>query len=306
MRSQEPPWIAWNKPGSKFPAISFLVIFIVLALAWGLKLNSLVWTSNTSGFGVAWIYPALVAILVVSYAVWLGPARVLRYLALGLFSIFFLYELRSGINLTYQHPDVPTDMAVYVQTSPDVTRSVKEINDYSNATTGGSNLKVVYDSFASWPYEWYFRDFKSKSFIGSGEPPVGPDYPVLVLEYAKHNNDAKLAEYLPQRYAMRWWFPEDWYKRDFIQGKDYKNTPFGEQFGAALGTIAGTVTNPQMSSTLWKYLMFRETPMPLGSEDMIVFVRRDIAQNYHYLQNEPPNTTDEPPMDVRTPPSPED
>ena len=304
LREQEPPWVAWNRPGSKFPALSFLTLFTLLALAWGLKLNSLVFTSNTQGFGVAWVYPALAAILVVSYAVWLGPSRVFRYLAVGLFSIFFLYEFRSAVNLTYQHPDVPTDMAVYVQTSPDVTRNVKEVTDYSNFATGGLNLKVVYDSFASWPYEWYFRDFKSKNFIGAGEPPTGPDNPVLVLEYAKHNNDPKLAEYLAQRYAMRWWFPEDWYKRQFIQGKDYKISPFGEQLGAALGTTLGTITDPQMSSTLWKYLIFREPPMPLGSEDMIVFVRRDIAQVYHYLQYEPPNTTDEPPPTVRTPPMP--
>ena len=29
-RAQEPPWITWNRPGSLFPAISFLVLFTLL------------------------------------------------------------------------------------------------------------------------------------------------------------------------------------------------------------------------------------------------------------------------------------
>jgi hypothetical protein len=198
---------------------------------------------------------------------------------------------------------VPIEMATYVQTSPDVTRSVKELSDYSDYTTGGKNVKVIYDSFASWPYEWYLRDYKNKQFIGTNDPPTGPDVPVLFLEYARHNNDAKLADYLPQRYAMRWWFPEDWYKVDFIQGQNYHTDPFMGQVGAALSTVKGTITEPQMTATLWKYLIFREPPKPLGSEDMIVFVRRDTAQIYHYLQYKPPATTDVGSPTLRQPPA---
>ena len=43
-----------------------------------------------------------------------------------------------------------------------------------------------------------------------------------------------------------------------------------------LNTTAQTFTNPQMEATLWNYLMFRQTPLPLGSTDMMVFVRKDI------------------------------
>lgn len=300
--AQEPPWVAWNRADSKFPAISFLTIFTLLALAWGLRLNGLSFANDYNGWGFSWAYPALMLILTISYSVWLGPARVLRWLALAVFSVFFLYEVKSAINLTYQHPDVPTELAVYVQTSPDVTRTVKEINDYAMYTTGGLNTRVIYDSFASWPFEWYFRDFKNKQFIGAGDVPTGADYPILVLEYAKHINDPKLADYVAQRYAMRWWFPEDWYKRDLIQGQDATTAPFTSQVGAIMGTTAGTFTNPAMTSTLWKYLMFRQLPTPLGSEDMTVFVRRDQAQLFHYLQYAPPTTNDVPPTVIRTPP----
>ena len=293
-RVQEAPWVAWNRPGSRFPVGFFVAAFTVLAMAWGMKMNALTNLSAYADWGATWVYPGLMAILVVSYTVWLGPGRSLRYLAVGIFAVMFLYQFRSAVNWTYQHPDVPIEMGTYVQTSPDVTRTVNELEDYSYYATGERDLKVVYDSFTSWPYEWYLRNYKNKQFIGGGDAPTGPDVPVMFLEYAKHNNDPNLSDYVVQRYAMRWWFPEDWYKNQFIPGLDPKTAPFLSQVGAALNTAKITVTEPQLQATLWKYLAFREPPMPLGSEDMVLVLRKDIAQVWHRLQYQPPEVTDIP------------
>lgn len=295
-KQQEPPWIAWNRPGSRFPVIFYLAAFTVLVIAWGLSMNNLTSTSSYGQWGVTWVYPILMVALTVSYAVWLGAGRALRYLALGLFAVMFLYEFRSADQLVYNHPDVPTEMAVYVQTSPDTTRTVNELNKYSMLATGGLNLKVQYDSFTSWPFSWYLRDYKNAQFIGDQTPNPDASTAVLLLEYAKHtsNTDPLLQNYVAQRYAMRWWFPEDWYKNQLIQGLSYTSAPITSQAVAIAGTTASTFTNPQMQATLWKYLMFRELPMPLGSEDMMVFVRKDIAQQYHYIQYLPPDSRDLP------------
>ncbi|MEP6774293.1 MAG: glycosyltransferase family 39 protein [Chloroflexota bacterium] len=329
LTEQEPPWVAWNRPRSMFPLLSFMTLFALLAMAWGLKLNSLtttgVTTSKYDGWGSSWIYLILMVVILVAYSVWLGPGRVFRYLGVGIFSIFFLYEFRSATNLVYQHPDVPTELAVYVQTSPDTTRTVKEINDFSELVTGGTNLKVVYDSNASWPFEWYLRDFKNKQFVATNNPPVGPDVPIILEDYGLWNPsvlDSKIKDpntnltdlalykalrndYVGQRYAMRWWFPEDWYKQQLIKGST-SASPIPEQLGAMLNTTAQTFTNPQMEATLWNYLMFRQTPLPLGSTDMMVFVRKDIVQLYHYIQYQPPQSTDEPPTDIVNLPPPTD
>jgi predicted membrane-bound mannosyltransferase len=301
---QEPPWISWNRPGSKFPAISFLVLFTLLAFAWGLKMNALTFKNDTAGWGQTWIYPILMIILIVAYAVWLGWQRALRFAAVGIFAVLFVYQFKSATALAYQHPDVPIEMATYVQTSPDVTRTLKELNDYSNYATGGTNLKVIYDSFTSWPFEWYLRDFKNKQFIGDSAPQTtGPDAPpVLLLEYAKHNNDPNLSNYVVQRYAMRWWFPEELYKQNLIPGLDYHSAPMTSQIGEALSSAVQTITDPGRMSTLWNYLEFRKLPNPLGSEDMVVALRRDIAQQWHYLQYQPPTINDLPPV-TNNPPS---
>jgi hypothetical protein len=249
--------------------------------------------------------------------VWVGPGRALRYLAVGILAVGLMYEFRSSINLSYNNPDVPTEMATYVQTSPHVVSTIRNLDKFADARgatiayPGGvqqgpkKNIKVMYDSFTSWPMEWYLRDF-DKQFIGAGEATPGADVPVLLLEYAKHNSKENLTrDYQVIRYPMRWWFPEEWYKEQFIpnrwardaQGNTVtdpttgkrKESPALEQLGGALGTIRATLTEPPLQATLWKYLTFRETPMALGSEDMLLFVRKDVAQTWHRIQYEPPH-----------------
>jgi hypothetical protein len=49
-------------------------------------------------------------------------------------------------------------------------------------------------------------------------------------------------------------------------------------------TIRYTLTTPIEMGRLWKYYMYREPYAPLGSTDMVVWVRNDVAPLYHALQ----------------------
>ncbi len=294
---QAPPWVVWNRPGSHFPALAFVTMFTLFALAWGMTMNTRISETaakNTAyaGWWATWLWPGLMLALVVAFAVWVGPGRALRYLAVGIFSVMFLYQFRSATVLAYQEPDVSKEMASYVQTSPDVTRVMQEMDEFSKYQTGGKNIKVLYDSFASWPFSWYLRDYKNSQFIAAAQPDPAAGAPVMLMEYgSKNNNTALDKDYVKQRYAMRWWFPEEWYKNDLVSslppGQDYKSAPFLSSLGAVLKTGVSTVTDPSNQATLWKYLLFRETPHPLGSEDMLLYLRKDIAQQWHYLQYNP-------------------
>lgn len=299
VRRQDPPWVAWNMPASNFPVLSFLTLFVLFAMSWGMTMTyQIAQNNNYASWSWTWIWPGLMLALVSAVAVWLGPGRALRYLALGLFSVFFLYQVRSAVMLSYFQPDVPKEMAVYVQTSPDVTRTMKEIKDFSRATTGKNDVKVLYDNDVSWPFSWYFHDFKNAQYIGAGEPQPGPDVPIMVFGYDTKNSNTELPKnYTSQRYVMRWWFPEEWYKADLVSGLPEGQTPKTAPLATAgllMVKLGDTFTKPDNQATLWKYLLFRETPKPLGSYDMLVFVRKDVAPFYHYLQYQPVPSEDLP------------
>jgi predicted membrane-bound mannosyltransferase len=297
LRTQAPPWEVWNKPGSWFPILSFLGLFTLLAFSWGLTMNAFIFANNYGSWWMTWLFPLAMIALTAAYAVWLGPGRALRYLGMGILALGLIYQFRSAVNLTYNHPDVTTEMAVYVQTSPDMTRIMREIDAYSALTTGGKDVKIMYDGFASWPFVWYLRDYKNAQLIGQGAE-ANPDVattPILLLEYGVHKDKPQLLEnYIPQRYAMRWWFPQDWYMQRFLPGQDYRTAPATSQIGGAINTVWTSITTPQNQAQVWKYLVFREPPQELGSEDLILFLRKDIAQQFHYIQYAPPPSTDVP------------
>ncbi len=74
--------------------------------------------------------------------------------------------------------DVPKDMLIYTQTSPDVTRVMSEIDALSDELTGGEHLEVWYDSGVSWPFQWYLRNYDNARFIGASltqDPGNAPD-----------------------------------------------------------------------------------------------------------------------------------
>ena len=272
-------------------------------------MSQLTYANNYEGWGVTWIYPGVMLAMVVAFALWLGVGRTLRYLGMGILSVGLLYEFHSAFQLTYRNPDVATELAVYVQTSPDVTRVMKELQTFSYYTTGAKDVKVLYDSEVSWPMEWYLGDYKNKSFIGGGEPPANTAAPVMFLGYNRLTDQKILANYVAQRYALRWWFPEEWYKNDFMpnqyekdsngnvvndaDGKPKPASPLS-QVGGFFGGALSSITTPANTAQLWKYLIYKETPKPLGSTDFVLFVRKDVAQLWHQLQNKSLPTTDVP------------
>ena len=69
-------------------------------------------------------------------------------------------------------------------------------------------------------------------------------------------------------------------------GQPLQNGPL-QQIGGALHTIWVTLSQPEYQAELWKYIIYREPPKPLGSTDFVLFVRKDVAQLWHRLQYDP-------------------
>ena len=101
-----------------------------------------------------------------------------------------MLQVHAGWRLAYREADVPRDMLVYTQTSPDVQRVINEIDELSALLTGGKHLPVVYDSHVSWPFQWYLRDYDSKRFIGDAAAGASEDAAVIVASCSSRGNVA--------------------------------------------------------------------------------------------------------------------
>jgi hypothetical protein len=211
-----------------------------------------------------------------------------------------LYQVHAGWALAYQHGDVPVDMLVYVQTSPDVTALMQTMDTLSAEQTGGKDLHVMYDSSTSWPFQWYLRDYANKQYIGDALTGPPPDDVALVLvgndNLALHPEMASLlANYVPQQYPMRWHFPEDETYRPFAIAPElpvgrsaWQSTgqPHGPLAvaGSVLSSLAATATQPGDQARLFRLLGYRQLWAPLGSYDFTVYVRKDLVPQYDAIR----------------------
>lgn len=200
-----------------------------------------------------------------------GPVGVAAVGALFALSIHIAWQA------TYKNGDIPNDMIVYVQSSPDVPFVMRQLDYLSNVTGQGKDMPLLLDNGYSevvggqsvphesiaWPFEWYLRDWRNKRYftrvLPGGDPSLQNAPVILVMSTNIDPIRDQLSNYVGQKYRLNWWYPED-----------YK--------GWTLNQIWDGLRDPQTRLKLWRYFLFREPLNPLGSRDFYFYVRSDLAR----------------------------
>jgi uncharacterized protein (TIGR03663 family) len=187
-----------------------------------------------------------------------------------------VFYVRTSWMVTYKHGDIPVEMLVYVQSSPDITWVAREIERISFQTGQREELRILMDNgyteevngqriiheAVSWPFEWYLRDYKNRRYysktittdINLREYPV-----ILVMAPNLEPIKDQLGDYTGQKYRLNWWFPEDY--------KQWMSNP---------GAIVNSLTDPVSRAKFLKFLLYREPMNSLGAREFYLFVRRDV------------------------------
>ncbi len=195
----------------------------------------------------------------------------------------------------FVHGDIPREMLIYTQTAPDVTMVTEDLKALSQRLTGGLDMVVAYDSGASWPFEWYLRDFPNKRFFG--ETP-GPDLAnadvVLIGETSLYSErEQRVRPYIPNyirhEYKLRWWFPEEY--KDLlltVQEVPDPNDPsrtvvqaVGERNASIFHILANVwryARHAEYRRDFVDFLLWRKLKQPLGSTNFAMYVRPDLVK----------------------------
>ncbi|MGH2351114.1 MAG: flippase activity-associated protein Agl23, partial [Chloroflexota bacterium] len=218
------------------------------------------------------------------------PALAALVLALALTQVHLAWRL------VYQEGDVPKDMLVYTQTSPDMHRMVEELTTLSAITTGGRDLEIWYDdrNGTSWPMQWYLRDFPNRHLYGGTI--AGPPDDVPIVLAARDNRSSVepyLEGYTAQEYVLRWWFPEGIY-RDFAiapeispsqSAWDDADNPSGP--GAIAASIAESLSHlmtREGQQRLYRLVMYRDLPVRIDAYDYTLYIRNDLLPLYNQIR----------------------
>ena len=212
-------------------------------------------------------------------------------------ALLALGQIHASWRLVYQEGDIPKDMLVYTQTSPDVHRMVDELTQLSALTTGGRDLEIWYDdnNGTSWPMQWYLRDFPNRHIYG-GTLAGPPDNAPIVLVGGDNLSSVEpfLEGYTAQKYVLRWWFPEDPIYRGFAIAPEIppgrsawrsSQDPHGpREIVASIGESLSHLLTIEGQQRLYRLVMYRDLPVRIDSYKYTLFIRNDLLPLYNQIR----------------------
>jgi uncharacterized protein (TIGR03663 family) len=249
--------------------------------------------------GSWWILllPLLLAMLTLLFAaVRTGVKRALISAGAALGVLLLALQINAGWNLTYREGDVPRDMLIYVQTSPDVHQTVDDLTALSHEITGGMDLSVYYSGATQWPLNWYFRDFNQRVLFHDIHDI--PDAPVIIA--ASHEigeaEFERLENYRAIEMPLRWWIPEDETYRRFaiapevrsewrqnLQTEDPPPYSIGDVV-ASVGRSVLSISEPEQQAQMFRLIVHRELTAPIGVFSMQVYIHEDYQRHFDGLR----------------------
>jgi len=224
-----------------------------------------------------------------------------RIAVIAVFGLLLSYSLHSAILLSFYNEVNPVEPLVYVQSGPDckdVERIVKEI---SYDETGGPNptapegatdaersyhdgMPLTIEDKCSWPFAWTFRYFTKRNHpanITTADNPIiltatesdAVAYPIL-----------SKAGYINRKYKMRVWWVPSWFKKGYASTEMTWSLFRDWFFGNFIPLMS---SRPDMVdwNDIKKWVFYRQVWSDLGSYNMRMWIRPDLAQKYSFTED---------------------
>ena len=160
-----------------------------------------------------WLGSLLVAlglgVVLLRLARWAGWMQIRRVCAVTLFGLLSLVTLRAAWMASFINYDLPTELLVYAHAAPAVKWVLEDLEEMSLRLTDGKAIKFVYDDEVSWPYSWYFRDYRNAVFVGGNPTLQNTEDAIFVVVGSGHRGEVEplLEDRYMRRDYMRMWWP---------------------------------------------------------------------------------------------------
>ena len=257
--------IDWRRAVRSRAGLALAGVPVFYLLLWKIVFQDL--GEGSRQFASTWAILAGLGLLLLGLQVLasrMGRSQALGIIGLVTAVLLFGLTFRAGWIASYQNGDVPREMLVYTQTSPDLHKLAKEIEQTAQLTGDRSEIKLAIDTrdAYSWPWQWYLRRYTQVAYADhtTDEAEVGEDRLIAVINA---NNNDKATTKLPdgfsdgRRLVHRWWFPERY--RDL--------TP---------ETFFATLIDPNRWKGSIDYFLYRKLSNPLGTIDSFVYFSDQI------------------------------
>jgi DNA-binding beta-propeller fold protein YncE len=220
--------------------------------------------SNTAQWVLALIVGLVLVYLIYDRILALGWKTAGGAMVISLSAVLMVLTIGVSYRFSFVNPDMATEPMVYAHGTPDIKLAMDQLEEVSRKTAGGHAVRVAYDDDATWPLEWYLRDYPNKVYYGASPSRDSLDAPVVIVG---DKNVGKVKPYLGDRYhefnyRLIWW-PRETYK------------------GLTWERIRGALQDPAQRKQIWDVILHRRYTTPTAQWDPIhrftFFVRKDVA-----------------------------
>lgn len=219
-----------------------------------------------------------------------------------------LFQVHTAWRMTYLDGDIPRDMLIYTQTTPDIPMLVSDLEQLSYDAYGDMSLNVYFGGEPTWPLWWYLREFSNRRPAGTPESaslvPANTDVYIvnavnLTNPDALNRIDTIFIGYTRQVYILRWAYPENGY-RDFAIAPELGPgwsvwTPDGQSPGLvdvlrSIGDSVESAFHEDEQQRLYRLLVYRDITTPLTSWDarFFIYIRSDLLPTFNAVRYDSP------------------
>ncbi len=255
----------WQGGGPVLALLLILTLFAGSALvtAGPFQGRSLTQLSRTLQWLSALVVGAILVFGVVRYWRGLGTRHSLQVVFVTVFVLLCVLTIRFSGMAAYINYDTAKEFIVYAHGTPDITLTMKEIEDISRRTVGDKQIKVAYDNESTWPFEWYLQEYSNLAYYGAQPSKQALDAPIVLVGPP---NDSKVRPFLGDNYY--------WFKRRMIWWpmEEYKNwTP---------SKLLAILRDPAKRREWWNILWYRKYPRSTSDwyhrDEFYFCVRKDV------------------------------
>jgi predicted membrane-bound mannosyltransferase/DNA-binding beta-propeller fold protein YncE len=241
------------------PSLNSRLVLALGPVAAALAVVILIVLSASTAAVVLAILLALVAAAAVVLAGQAGRRVLVQAATATVVAGLLVFSIRTAGVASFEHGDIPVELLVYTQTSPDVPKLRDAIEQVGKATGLGLDVPILVDQEFTWPWVWYLRDYRAVTYRSAtaGALPQGA---ILLVEKANVGSlqlDPAVYD-SGQPFRLRWWFPENY---RVLTRHNFMDVLF----------------SPSTWNTWRNYYVSRTPPAPLGSLDGVAYFPKSYA-----------------------------
>lgn len=224
----------------------------------------------------------LFAVLALIVSAWLllrwlrnwSAGQIIKLLLIAMGGVLVILTARSAFQASFINYDSAKEFLVYAHSARGPKDVLEQVEEISQRTTGGKDIKVAYIGDALYPYWWYFRDYPNKVWLQDDLTRDLLNYPVVITDDNHYSKTQAILKdgYFETKYTRLVWPMQDYFNLTWSRFRDGITNPEMRQaiFDIWLNkdyTLYSTVSgNANLKLENWQ---------PSGN--IYLFIKRDIV-----------------------------